>query len=238
MLHQLEKAQAIARCSLSLRGSLHPATRLAVQELVNQVDVHLLERVDSLTTPTDANGKATVDVNISPDRLVLAVAKHHADRIWQEPHLVCFQIQHELLPVVDGLWSVSSALTRKMRGDVAGEQDDVDRLLDALLDEAQRMEKALASDQMKVRLQDLVRLRGYDQAVALPLHCIYASGPVTLAQFEQMMGHSARPAAKQSMDRLLVDGLLRNDGQGLKICFPLSVTAILKPESGNSHRVN
>lgn len=230
MLNQLEKAQAIACCSLSLGGSLHPATRHAVKELISQVDGQARERVDSVNKPTDANGPASVDVNLSPDRLVLTVVKRHAAEVWHEPHLGYVQIQRELQPVVDGFWSVSAAVAREVRRGVADERDDVDRLLDALLNEAQRMKKALALDQTKIRLRDLVRLRGYDQAAALPLHYIYAAGPITTSEFVRFMGHGLRPVAKQTLDRLLADCLLRCDEQGLKICFPLSVAAILMPE--------
>lgn len=158
----------------------------------------------------------------------------------------------------DGLWSPSRGLARTTtdyyahlhnadalrRGDLdgrgnlttAGLLEWVNFFLDICTDQITFMSRMLELDSMKRRIEALITLRGaYDKAIRpeaiLPLHHVFAAGPVTRGEFAQMTGLGER-TARALISRLLQDGLLVSDTPlgPVRWGLPLDALQILFPE--------
>lgn len=158
----------------------------------------------------------------------------------------------------DGLWSPSRGLARTTddyyarlhnadaprRGDLdgrgnlttAGLIEWINFFLGVCHDQVKFMSNMLELQGMKRRIQALITFRGaHDKAIRpeaiLPLHHVFAAGPVTRKEFAQMTGLGER-TARSLMSRLLSDGLLVSDSSAgpVRWGLPLDSLAFLFPE--------
>lgn len=160
-----------------------------------------------------------------------------------------------LFPVTGGLWSLSRGLARKRdeyyerlagadtarRGDLDGRGNlSLEGLvrwcrffLEVCLDQVSFMTKLLDLDGIKDRLRALVLIKGgkLKVEVALPLHHLFAAGPVTRGEFKQLTGLGERTAQAQ-LALLLKAGLLESRSAlgPVRIGFPLDSLQYLFPD--------
>jgi Fic family protein len=158
----------------------------------------------------------------------------------------------------DGLWSPCRGLARAVndyyaklhnadqprRGDLdgrgnlttAGLIEWIDFFLGICADQVGFMNTMLELDGMKRRIEALITFRAiHDKEIRpeaiLPLHHIFAAGPVARREFAQMTGLGERTARKL-MSRLLQTGLLASDSAAGPVRFglPLDALQFLLPE--------
>lgn len=171
---------------------------------------------------------------------------------------VRLQSHSALWQLSDGMWSPSRGLARDTgeyyarlanadaprRGDLdgrgnlstAGLLEWVDYFLDICADQVKFMGKMLELDGMKRRIDALITFRAaHDKAVRseaiLPLHHVFAAGPVTRREFAQMTGLGER-TARSLTSKLLHDGLLVSDSTAgpVRWGLPLDAMHFLFPE--------
>lgn len=171
---------------------------------------------------------------------------------------VRLQSQCALWNLSDGLWSPSRGLARDTKnyyarlinadaprhGDLdgrgnlttAGLLEWVNYFVDMCLDQVDFMTRMLELDGFKRRLEALIVFRStHDKAirpeVILPLHHVFAAGPLTRAEFSQMSGLGTR-TARTVLSRLLQTGLLVSDTHGgpVRLGLPLDSLQFLFPE--------
>jgi Fic family protein len=158
----------------------------------------------------------------------------------------------------EGLWSPSRGLARSVndyyamlhnadmprRGDLdgrgnlttAGLNEWVGYFLDICLDQVNYMGKMLDLDGMKRRIEALVIFRATQdksmrpQAI-LPLFHVFAAGPVSRAEFNQLTGLGER-TSRSLLSRLLSTGLLTSDTPlgPVRFGLPLDSLQFLFPE--------
>lgn len=163
-----------------------------------------------------------------------------------------------LRPLSDGLWSPSRGLARARqdyyahlhnadaprRGDLdgrgnltaAGLTEWVRFFLTVCEDQVNYMARMLELDGMKRRIEALVRFRAaHDKNMrpeaVLPLYHIFAAGPVTRGEFNQMTGLGER-TARSLLSRLLATKLLVSDTPlgPVRFGLPLDSLQFLFPE--------
>ncbi len=156
-----------------------------------------------------------------------------------------------------GLWSPSRGLARNRaryyelladadaprRGDLDGRgnlsegalRHWCEFFLDQCLDQVGFMAQMLDIAAMKRRIEALLTFRraedpGIRLEAALPLHHLFAAGPVTRGEFQQMTGLGER-TARAALSRLLATGLVASDGHtsALRFAFPLDALPFLLP---------
>lgn len=160
-----------------------------------------------------------------------------------------------LFPITGGLWSLSRGLARKRdeyyerlagadsprRGDLDGRGNlSLEGLvrwcrffLEVCLDQVTFMTKLLDLDGLKARLRALVLIKGgkFKVEIALPLHHLFAAGPVTRGEFKQLTGLGERTAQGQ-LALLLKAGLLESSSAlgPVRLGFPLDSLQYLFPD--------
>ncbi len=156
-----------------------------------------------------------------------------------------------------GLWSPSRGLARAganyysnlhgadspRRGDLDGRGNLstsgliqwIDFFLDICLDQVNFMSRMLDLDNMKRRIDALITFRSKeDKAIRpeaiLPLHYLYAAGPVSRGEFAQMTGLGDR-TARTLMSKLLATELLVSDTPlgPVRLGLPLDALQFLLP---------
>jgi Fic family protein len=157
-----------------------------------------------------------------------------------------------LWPLSDGLWSPSRGLARSQkayyatlnnadrprRGDLdgrgnlteAGLCEWVDFFLDICADQVRFMGNMLDLDNIRRRIEALITFRAVeDKAIRreaiLPLHHVFAAGPITRGEFSQMTGLGER-TARTIISRLLKTGLLQSDSTVAPVRFGLPLDAL------------
>lgn len=168
------------------------------------------------------------------------------------------QTHAALFPLTHGLWSVNRGLARR-RDEYYVRLDDADSPragdLDgrgalserALLrfcewfvgvceDQATFMTRLLDLDGMKTRIEALVTFRAaHDKRIrieaALPLHHLFATGPVARGEFQRMTGLGER-VARSLLAALLDTGLVTSSSRlgPVRFAFPLDALQFLLPE--------
>lgn len=163
-----------------------------------------------------------------------------------------------LSSVSSGLWSPNRGLARRRddyyarladadeprRGDLDGRgnlSEEGLRLwtnffLEVCEDQVSFMQKMFDLDNMKRRIEALITFRAAeDKAVraeaVLPLYHLYAAGPLSRGEFQQMTGLGER-VARALLSRLLATGLIVSDGPYAPVRFalPLDALQFLLPE--------
>lgn len=163
-----------------------------------------------------------------------------------------------LWPIASGLWSPNRGLARRRdeyyarladadeprRGDLDGRgnlSEEGLRLwtsffLDICEDQVSFMQRMLDLDNMKRRIEALITFRSTeDKAIrleaVLPLFHLFAAGPLTRGEFQQMTGLGER-VARTLLSRLLTTGLVVSDGPYAPVRFglPLDALQFLFPE--------
>ena len=156
-----------------------------------------------------------------------------------------------------GLWSPSRGLARNRaryyellaeadmprRGDLDGRGNLSEAalrrwcefFLEQCLDQAAFMAQMLDIAAMKRRIEALVIFRrahdpGIRLEAVLPLHHVFAAGPVTRGEFQQMTGLGER-TARTLLSRLLAAGLVASAGHTspVRFAFPLDALPFLLP---------
>ena len=194
-----------------------------------------------------------------PEQRLIAIACAHHRLAWVHPfedgngragRLVTHAA---LFPSTGGLWSLSRGLARRRaeyyerlagadaprRGDLDGRGNlSLDGLvkwcrffLEVCLDQVTFMTKLLDLDGIKKRLGALVTIRELKVEVALPLHHLFAAGPLTRGEFKQLTGLGDRTAQAQ-LAVLLKSGLLESSSPlgPVRIGFPLDALQYLFPD--------
>jgi Fic family protein len=163
-----------------------------------------------------------------------------------------------LWPLSGGLWSPSRGLARSQqnyyarlinadaprRGDLdgrgnltaAGLTEWVNFFLGVCEDQVNFMTRMLDLDGMKLRIEALITFRAaHDKEIRaeaiLPLHHVFAAGPVTRAEFAQLTGLGER-TARSLLSRLLATRLLSSDMPlgPVRFGLPLDALQFLLPE--------
>lgn len=158
----------------------------------------------------------------------------------------------------DGLWPPSRGLARTTdlyyarlynadaprHGDLDGRGnlttrglvEWMDYFLDVCLDQVTFMDRMLELDGMKRRIEALIIFRGaQDKGVRmeaiLPLHHLFAAGPLTRREFSQLTGLGER-TARSLISKLLQEGLVVSDTAlgPLRWGLPLNAMHFLFPE--------
>lgn len=157
-----------------------------------------------------------------------------------------------LWPLSDGLWSPSRGLARSQkdyyamlgkadhprRGDLdgrgnlteAGLCEWADFFLGVCADQVRFMGNMLDLDNMKRRIEALITFRaGEDKGIRkeaiLPLHHVFAAGPIARGEFSQMTGLGER-TARSLISRLVKTGLLQSDSAVGPVRFGLPLDAL------------
>jgi len=163
-----------------------------------------------------------------------------------------------LFPWSEGLWSICRALARARdgyfdalkaadaprRGDLDGRGNLSDEglfrwcsfFLELCLDQVGFMTRLLDLDQMKRRILALITFRAttgkvLKPEVSLPLHHVFAAGPLSRGEFKQLTGLSGRSAQRQ-VQALLDAGLLTSPTPLGELSFgmPLDALQFLFPD--------
>lgn len=158
----------------------------------------------------------------------------------------------------EGMWSPSRGLSRAQdeyyvrlhnadmprRGDLdgrgnlsaAGLLEWIDFFLDICHDQVSFMSRMLDLDGMKQRIAALIIFRAtQDKAIRqeaiLPLHHVFAAGPLMRREFTQLTGLGER-TARSLLSRLLATGLLVSDSASgpVRFALPLDSLQFLLPE--------
>ena len=163
-----------------------------------------------------------------------------------------------LFPVTGGLWSVCRGLARRRdeyyarlenadeprRGDLDGRgnlsEEGLRRwcsfFLDVCDDQVSFMSRMLDLDEMKTRIRALMEFRAAaDKAIraeaVVPLHYLFAAGPLARGEFKQLTGLGDR-TAQALLSRLLATGLVESDSSLGPVSFgmPLDALPFLFPD--------
>lgn len=163
-----------------------------------------------------------------------------------------------LFPVTGGLWSVCRGLARRRdeyyarledadeprRGDLDGRgnlsEEGLRRwcvfFLDVCDDQVSFMSRMLDLDEMKTRIRALIEFRAAsDKALraeaVVPLHYLFAAGPLARGEFKQLTGLGDR-TAQALLSRLLATGLVESDSSLGPVSFgmPLDALQFLFPD--------
>ena len=112
----------------------------------------------------------------------------------------------------------------------------MDFFVQVCLDQVQFMTRMLELDGLKRRIEALVTYRATEdkdirREAVLPLHHVFAAGPVARGEFIQMTGLGERTGRKL-LSRLLHSGLLVSDSHvaPVRIGLPLDALSLLFPE--------
>jgi Fic family protein len=151
-----------------------------------------------------------------------------------------------------GLWSPNRGLARRRdeyyarlaqadaprQGDLDGRGNLSERglkswvefFLGVCLDQVRFMETMFDLNSMKRRIEALITFRAaQDKALRsqaiMPLHHLFAAGPVTRGEFQQMTGLGQR-LARTLLSRLLAIGLVKSDGPYAPVRFALPLDAL------------
>ena len=159
-----------------------------------------------------------------------------------------------------GLWSANRGLARRRdeyyvhlseadmarQGDLDGRGNLSEKMLaqwcrfflEVCLDQVSFMATMLDLPNMKTRIAQLVILRGQDPAKALiyrpeiqlVLYHLFAAGPLSRGEFQQMTGFSERTATRV-LKGLLDDGIVTSTGHraAIRLGLPLDALSILLP---------
>lgn len=159
-----------------------------------------------------------------------------------------------------GLWSVNRGFARRRdeyyrhlseadmtrQGDLDGRGNLSERMLakwcrfflEVCLDQVTFMGKMLDLPNMKTRISQLVTLRRQDPAraltyrpeVQLVLYHLFAAGPLTRGEFQQMTGLTERTATRV-LKGLLEDGIVTSEGRRsqIQLGLPLDTLPVLLP---------
>lgn len=170
---------------------------------------------------------------------------------------VRLQTHCALWDVTSGLWSANRGLARRRdeyysrlseadsprRGDLDGRgnlSEEGLRLwtrffLEVCEDQVSFMEKMLDLDNMKQRIGALVVFKGaqdksFRREAVLPLFHLFAAGPLTRGEFQQMTGLGER-VARSLLSGLLASGLVASDGPyaSVRLALPLDSLQFLFP---------
>jgi Fic family protein len=168
------------------------------------------------------------------------------------------QTHYALWPITSGLWSPNRGLARRRddyyarledadeprRGDLDGRGNLseeglrrwVNFFLDICEDQVSFMARMLDLDNMKRRIEALITFRmAQDKSIrpeaVLPLFHLFAAGPLTRGEFQQMTGLGER-VARSLLSRLLATGLVSSDGPYAPVRFamPLDSLQFLFPD--------
>lgn len=171
---------------------------------------------------------------------------------------VRLQTHYALSPISSGLWSPNRGFARRQgeyyarladadeprRGDLDGRgnlsEEGLKRWVTFFLalceDQVSFMSSMLDLDNMKRRIEALVTFRStQDKAIrpeaVLPLYHLFAAGPLTRGEFQQMTGLGVR-VARQLLSRLLTTGLVASEGPYAAVRFaaPLDALQFLLPD--------
>ena len=163
-----------------------------------------------------------------------------------------------LFPVTRGLWSVCRGLARRRdeyyarledadeprRGDLDGRgnlsEEGLRRwcafFLDVCDDQVSFMARMLDLDEMKTRIRALIEFRAAsDKALradaVVPLHYLFAAGPLARGEFKQLTGLGDR-TAQALLSRLLATGVVESDSSLGPVSFgmPLDALQFLFPD--------
>jgi Fic family protein len=163
-----------------------------------------------------------------------------------------------LFGLTGGLWSLSRGLARRReeyyarlagadeprRGDLDGRGTlSLEGLVqwcsfffEVCLDQVSFMSRLLNLDNMKDRILALVLFKSTTESklrteVVLPLHHLFAAGPLSRGDFKRLTGLGGRTAQTQ-LSRLLASGLLETRGSlgPVRIAFPLTSLQFLFPD--------
>lgn len=201
----LNIARLVTRRSLALAGSLHPCTRSAVRRFATP---HAALGVED-GKPSTQNAYRSIQ---SPELIVLEAARLMAQGPDATDALYA-EVQRRIEPVNGGLWSVvPKSLTTSRPADMT-------LALAAWLAEVERVTVELQPERVKAKIMKLVADAGLNSAVVLPLLHIYAAGPVTPAEFAQMLGYAERHCADDLVIQLLADSVLTLDGDTQLLMF-------------------
>lgn len=171
---------------------------------------------------------------------------------------VRLQTHCALFFLTSGLWSPNRGLARRRddyyarladadeprRGDLDGRGNLseeglrywCDFFLGVCEDQVSFMQKMLDLDNMKRRIEALITFRAaQDKALrleaTLPLFHLFAAGPLSRGEFQQMTGLGER-VARSLLSHLLATGLIVSDGPyaAVRFAFPLDALQFLLPE--------
>jgi len=163
-----------------------------------------------------------------------------------------------LFPLTQGLWSVNRGLARRQQdyyarladadeprqGDLDGRGNLSEQglrnwchfFLDQCLDQVGFMARMLDLGQMKARIRGLISFRmAQDKALrpeaVLPLYHLFAAGPVSRGEFQQMTGLGQR-VSRALLSRLISIGLVKSASHVSPVSFalPLDALQFLLPE--------
>lgn len=163
-----------------------------------------------------------------------------------------------LASLTSGLWSPNRGLARRRddyyarladadeprRGDLDGRGNLSEQglrywcefFLDVCEDQVSFMQKMMDLDNMKRRIEALITFRSaQDKAVraeaTLPLFHLFAAGPLSRGEFQQMTGLGER-VARSLLSHLVSTGLIVSDGPyaNVRFAFPLDALQFLLPE--------
>lgn len=157
-----------------------------------------------------------------------------------------------LSSITSGLWSPNRGLARRRddyysrlseadeprRGDLDGRgnlSEEGLRLwtnffMEVCEDQVSFMQKMLDLDNMKRRIEALITFRSTEDKTirpeaTLPLFHLFAAGPLTRGEFQQMTGLGER-VARSLLSRLLAIGLVASDGPYASVRFSLPLDAL------------
>lgn len=210
-----------------------------------------------------AHWDKTYNKDWAPHDLLIAPACANYRFAWVHPFLdgngrvARLQTHLALLPITQGLWSVSRGFARYVdryygalayadstrQGDLDGRGNLsekglvswVDIFLDTCLDQVKFQRKMLSLEQMKPRIQALItflstRNPGVRKEAILPLQHLFIAGPVSRGDFAQMTGLGER-SARYLTSALLKEGLIQSKSTRapIEIGFPLKHLNFLFP---------
>jgi Fic family protein len=162
------------------------------------------------------------------------------------------QTHYALSPISSGLWSPNRGFARRQpeyyarladadeprRGDLDGRgnlsEEGLRRwvafFLELCEDQVSFMSVMLDLDNMKRRIEALITFRStQDKAVRgeaiLPIYHLFAAGPLTRGEFQQMTGLGVR-VARQLLSHLWTTGLVASDGPYAPVRFAASLDAL------------
>ncbi|KAA0911272.1 Fic family protein [Pusillimonas sp. ANT_WB101] len=210
-----------------------------------------------------AHWDKTYSKDWAPHDLLIAAACAHYRFAWVHPFLdgngrvARLQTHLALLPITQGLWSVSRGFARDVdryygalayadsprQGDLDGRGNLsekglvswVDIFLDTCLDQVKFQRKMLSLEEMKPRIQALITFLsaqnpGVRKEAILPLQHLFIAGPVSRGDFAQMTGLGER-SARYLTSALLKEGLIQSESTRapIEIGFPLKHLNFLFP---------
>lgn len=199
------------------------------------------------------------------DPIFYYVACAHQRAAWVHPFSdgngrACrLQTHTALFPITGGLWSINRGLARQRdkyyamlgladmprQGDLDGRGNLSERglsgwcefFIDLALDQVSFMERLLALNELRERIETLVLVRSgsrqyanYCKSAAIALHHVLVAGPTARGDFMAMLNLSSRTASRV-LGQLLKDRLLTSTGPkaSVSFSFPLDALNLLLP---------